>query len=273
MYTLDIQKKSALAEIIETSFRSIPSDLLPVLLHDQIIGYVTPAIFQATQQLLNEEEQSLNFIHCYPDRIIIENTRPHTLSVELRILAEHLKHLHLIDGWRNEEFSFMDEVGHERFRVERTFFRAYGFQSTAVHINGYTNNGKIWLAKRSSSKHIDPNLLDNITAGGVSANETLMQCAIRELNEEAGISFDIAQELMPIGAITVRRGLKDSSLHHETLYTYDLEVPDSFRPKNQDQEVSEFILVDFAEALDLVLNEQLTIDAGVVTADFLLRHC
>ena len=62
-------------------------------------------------------------------------------------------------------------------------------------------------------------------------------------------------------------------MHHETLFTFDLEVPEIFTPQNQDQEVSEFVLVNYEEALDLVLKEQMTIDAGVVTADFLLRHC
>jgi hypothetical protein len=57
------------------------------------------------------------------------------------------------------------------------------------------------------------------------------------------------------------------------LYTFDLELPLSFQPKNQDQEVSDFILVNYEEALELVLKEELTTDAGVVTADFLLRHC
>ena len=273
MYKLNINEKSALVEIIETSFRSVPNDLLPVFFNEQIIGYVTPAIFKAIHDLTDQDDLSIQYIHCYQDKIIIDNVRPHDLSIELRILAQHLRHLHLIDGWRNEEFSFMDDQSHERFRVERTFFRAFGMHSRAIHINGYTKNHQLWLARRSATKHIDPNLLDNITAGGVSANETLFTCALRELKEEAGIGPELAQMLMPIGSISVRRGLTDSSLHHETLFTFDLEVPEIFTPQNQDQEVSEFVLVNYEEALDLVLKEQMTIDAGVVTADFLLRHC
>ena len=273
MYKLNINEKSALVEIIETSFRSVPNDLLPVFFNEQIIGYVTPAIFKAIHDLTDQDDLSIQYIHCYQDKIIIDNVRPHDLSIELRILAQHLRQLHLIDGWRNEEFSFIDEQLHERFRVERTFFRAFGLLSRAVHINGHNNKNQIWLARRSNTKHIDPNLLDNITAGGVSANETLYTCALRELKEEAGIGNELAQMLMPIGSISVRRGLTDSSLHHETLFTFDLEIPDDFTPQNQDQEVSEFILVHYEEALELVLKEKLTIDAGVVTADFLLRHC
>ena len=96
---------------------------------------------------------------------------------------------------------------------------------------------------------------------------------MRELSEEAGISFEQALRINPIGAITVRRGLIGSSLHHETLYTYDLELPLNFTPKNQDDEVSDFMLITYEEVLYQILNEKMTIDAGVVTADFLLRHC
>jgi 8-oxo-dGTP pyrophosphatase MutT (NUDIX family) len=272
-FQLNTNSRSALREIIETSFRNVPQDLLTVQLNDQIIGYVTHTIFLAIQKFIDQEEQDINFIHCANQKIIIDAATPNQLSVELRILAQYLRELHLLTGWRDEEFSFIDEHAHERFRVERTFFRAFGFHSRAIHINGFTANQQLWLARRSNTKHIDPNLLDNITAGGISANETLLSCAYRELREEAGIGFELTQQLNPISSITVRRGLNDSSLHHETLYTYDLELPLIFQPQNQDQEVSDFVLVNYEEALEFVLNEELTIDAGVVTADFLLRHC
>jgi len=272
-YQLNTNSRSALREIIETSFRNVPQDLFTVQLNDQIIGYVTPTIFWAIQKFIDQEEQDINFIHCANQKIIIDAVTPNQLSIELRILAQYLREIHLLTGWRDEEFSFIDEHAHERFRVERTFFRAFGLHSRAIHINGFTSNHQLWLARRSNTKHIDPSLLDNITAGGISANETLLSCAYRELREEAGISSELSQWLNPISSIIVRRGLNDSSLHHETLYTYDRELPLSFQPQNHDHEVSDFILVNYEQALEFVLNEELTIDAGVVTADFLLRHC
>lgn len=272
-FVMNLEFKSALSEIIETSFRNIPPDLLPVEMHDQVIGYVTPAIFLAVQHYLDDEEQTFQAIHCAHQKIILADTTPHALSIELRILAQHLRALHLLSGWRDEEFAYLDEHTHERFRVERTFFRAFGLHSRAVHINGYTADQQLWLARRSPSKHIDPDMLDNITAGGVSVNETLLQCALRELQEEASVGHELSQNLIPVNSISVRRGLVDSSLHHETLYTYDLLLPKHFKPVNQDHEVSEFMCVSFEEALDLVLNEKLTYDAAVVSADFLLRHC
>jgi len=272
-YQINLNSRSALTEIIETSYRNVPQDLFSVHLGDQVIGYVSATIYSAIQHFIEQDDQSIHYIHCANQKIILDKVTPHLLSIELRILAQHLRDVHLLNGWRDEEFSWIDEYGHDRFRVERTFFRAFGLHSRAIHINGFTTQNKLWLARRSHRKHIDPNLLDNVTAGGISANETLLQCAVRELREEAGIGQELTHLLNPIGSIDVRRGLVDSSLHHETLYTFDLELPLSFQPKNQDQEVSDFILVNYEEALDFVLKEELTIDAGVVTADFLLRHC
>jgi 8-oxo-dGTP pyrophosphatase MutT (NUDIX family) len=272
-YQLNTTARSALTEIIETAYRNVPTELLPVLLGDHIIGYVAQNIYESIQNFLNQDDQSLQLIQANANKISLTVAPPYELSIELRILAQYLRDERLIQGWRDEEFSYLDENDHERFHVERTFFRALGLHSRAIHINGFNSDQKLWIARRSASKHIDPDLLDNITAGGVSANETLMNCAMRELSEEAGISFEQALRINPIGAITVRRGLIGSSLHHETLYTYDLELPLNFTPKNQDDEVSDFMLIPYEEALYQILNEKMTIDAGVVTADFLLRHC
>jgi 8-oxo-dGTP pyrophosphatase MutT (NUDIX family) len=272
-YKLNTTARSALTEIIETAYRNVPPDLYSLYLGENIIGHVNPTIYTSISNFLNQEDQSLHLIQATAQKVIFTPAPPYELSTELRILAQHLRDENVIQGWRDEEFSFLDENAHERFRVERTFFRALGIHSRAIHVNGYTNDQKLWIARRSSSKFIDPDLLDNITAGGVSANETLMNCAMRELYEEAGISSEQALKLNPIGAITVRRGITHSSLHHETLYTYDLLLPNDFIPKNQDDEVSSFLLINFEEAFYQILNEKMTIDASVVTADFLLRHC
>lgn len=272
-FKMNVSARSALTEIIETAYRNIPSDLMPVFFMNEVIGHVSPQIFSALQQFLEKDDQDLQLIHCTNQKIIISSAPPYQLSIELRIIAEYLRDIQIIKGWRGEEFSFIDEHQLERFRVERVFFRTLGFHSRAVHVNGYQSKGKLWVARRSHTKQIDPGRLDNMTAGGVSANETLYNCVIRELWEEAGISADQALQINPISSVTIRRGIQDGSLHHETLYTYDLEMPEKIRPLNQDNEVSEFYLVDFEEALHFVLTEQFTIDAGVVTADFLLRHC
>lgn len=83
----------------------------------------------------------------------------------------------------------------------------------------------------------------------------------------------MALDLNPVSLLVGQRLVPPRGLHHELLFTFDLLLPPSFEPTNQDGEVSAFELIDFDEAIDRVLAEEMTPDAGVVTADFLLRHC
>jgi 8-oxo-dGTP pyrophosphatase MutT (NUDIX family) len=114
-------------------------------------------------------------------------------------------------------------------------------------------------------------MLDNLAAGGVSADETLLQCVIRELWEESSVPRELACLVEPVGHIHVSRVVEPKGLHDESLYTYDLELPSDFIPKNNDGEVANFIKVPFTQAANLILEGALTPDAAAVTADFLLR--
>jgi hypothetical protein len=49
-------------------------------------------------------------------------------------------------------------------------------------------------------------------------------------------------------------------------------VPADFRPRSVDGEVSEFLSLAPAEVADRIANGEFTVEAGLVTLDFLLRH-
>ncbi len=61
-------------------------------------------------------------------------------------------------------------------------------------------------------------------------------------------------------------------LHSEILYAHDLEVPADFRPRNVDGEVGEFLCLPQAEVVERIASGEFTVEAGLVTLDFLLRH-
>ena len=61
-------------------------------------------------------------------------------------------------------------------------------------------------------------------------------------------------------------------LHSEILYAHDLELPAGFRPSNVDGEVSEFMLLSAAETADRIAGGEFTVEAGLVTLDFLARR-
>ena len=271
MFSISDNTKASLQELLETSVRQTPSDWIQVRLDNIDIGITTPEISSEIKQFLNRNDSEIDLINIDNNKIIFSSGTPFQLSFELRAIAEYLRDKGLINGWRNEDFAYINKQGHEQFRLERAAFRTFGLQSRAVHINGHTSNQKLWLAKRSLNKATHPGLMDNLAAGGISADETVRNCAIRELWEEAGVPRELALNIAPITAMPSMRPVPPRGLHHEILYTFDLFLPESFVPSNQDGEVSSFELVSFHNAIDLIFSEQLTPDAMVVTAEFLLR--
>ena len=270
-FLITTSARAALCEIIETSLRPVPKNCMEIRLGDMCIGHIQPDIFREIHRCLEDGDNELNFIQAHSSYLQLELSNPFNISQELKILAECLRNKNRIHGWRDEEYAFIDEFSHEKFRLERSVFRTFGMHSRAIHVNGFTEHQTIWLAKRSPHKQTDPGKLDNLTAGGIAADETIQICAIRELWEEAGIPHTHLKKLNPISFIRVRRLIPHEGLHHETLYTFDLPMSDELLPMNQDGEVSEFINMSFNEAVDLVLTDELTPDAAAVTADFLLR--
>ena len=172
-----------------------------------------------------------------------------------------------VTGWRNERFSFWadstatpDPTRPALFSVERAGFRTLGMMSHAVHINGFVRDGRLWCGRRSPDKATDPGLWDNVTAGGLPSTESIAQCAVRELQEEAGITGIMAEQLHAAGAVRTTR-VVPQGLHDETLWVFNLEMSDAMLPVNQDGEVAEFACLDPQTLLRRVCAEQFTVDA------------
>ena len=270
MYSLNTSTQAALEEMLQNTARPPPADFLPVYFNHSVIGCLNPEFIPYLQETLGQDP--IDLIVLDPQRLFISQARPIEVSQSLQALTERLRAGGFIPGWRNEEFAWLDVEGHEHFRLERAAFKTFGFRSLAAHINGYTKNGLIWLGRRSESKSIDPGRLDNLSACGISADETPWVCAKRELWEEAGVPIHLAQAIQPAGRIPMRRVSPPLGFHDELLFVYDLELPDHFVPTNHDGEVSGFIEVSYAEAAARILADEFTADASLVTADFILRH-
>ena len=69
-----------------------------------------------------------------------------------------------------------------------------GLWHTSAHIWIYNSEGDIMLQKRSASKDTFPGLWDISVAGHISAGETPLQGALREINEEIGL--DVTPDML-----------------------------------------------------------------------------
>jgi len=175
-----------------------------------------------------------------------------------------------LPGWRNELFSFLSSDSKEPLlRVERAGFYFLGMCSDAVHINGVTLDGRMWVARRSASKTVDPGRLDNLCAGGLAAHEVAMQAVQRELYEEAGLQLEARHSLCYAGSVCVGR-VRDGGWHEERLWVYNLLLANDEQPVNQDGEVQEFQLLEAQEIARLVTDGQFTPDAAAAISQGLL---
>jgi 8-oxo-dGTP pyrophosphatase MutT (NUDIX family) len=275
MNTLTTSTLAALEEMLQNTARPAPPDFLPIQLMannavSQTIGHLNPEFISYLQETL--ESNPIHLVSIGPDQVSIALRRPKELSESLYQLAQRMRLGGYIPGWRNEDFAWLDQNGHQYFHLERAAFRTFGFRSMATHINGHTKTNTLWLGRRSETKTTDPGKLDNIAAGGITADETPWVSAKRELWEEAGVPAKLADEIEPEGRIHMRRPVPGRGFHDELLFIYDLELADNFVPTNHDGEVSGFIEISLAEAAARILADEFTSDAALVTADFILRR-
>ena len=200
-----------------------------------------------------------------------EADRTAAFAVVTRALADD----GAIKGWRSETDAVrIRPQDAPLFHVERAAMRFFGFTCGAAHLNGFVRNAselRVWIARRSATKSIDPGLLDTLVGGGIASGQDAWQTLLRECGEEAGIGPTLARQATAAGVLEVCHEVPEGA-HCENLYAYDLELSADFRPRNVDGEVAEFLLLDPAEIAGRIASGEFSVEAGLVTLDFLLRH-
>jgi 8-oxo-dGTP pyrophosphatase MutT (NUDIX family) len=183
----------------------------------------------------------------------------------------------LIRAWRDEPFSlFNPQDGRVLATFERASARFWGTLTLGAHANGFVADAAgrpthLWIARRAWNKATDPGCLDNLIGGGVPHGQTPLETVVREGWEEAGLQPAQMQRLTAGRVIELDRDVPEGR-QFERLHVYDLELEPGVVPANQDGEVAEILRVPVAEAAELALSGQMTVDAALVTLDFLLRR-
>lgn len=183
----------------------------------------------------------------------------------------------LIHAWRDEPFPLLSPTtGQVRAVFERASARFWGTLTLGAHCNGWGAgpNGQpeaLWIARRSPTKATDPGKLDNLVGGGVPWGQTPWEALVREGFEEAGLSPAQMARATPGRVIELDRDIPEGR-QFERLHVFDLQLLPGETPINQDGEVAEIGLWSVRDACAAAATSAMTVDAALVTLDFLLRR-
>ncbi len=123
----------------------------------------------------------------------------------------------------------------------------YGHLHASVHIWFYTVASEVLLQKRSPNKIAHPNLWDVSVAGHISAGESEVISAIREVKEEIGL-YVSANELLKIGSFresfTHKADFIDNEIHHTYICKLSKDIE---QLKLQEEEVTAIKLIPIDE--------------------------
>ena len=250
------------------------SALQPWIVDGHTAGYLDQTRATRVARFPNVFEMAPDAIRFHPSLRHPEQ-RTRALDTAVRALAAE----GALTRWRDERYSVAVALSAPPlFEIERAAARFFGIATYAAHVNATTAGGgelRMWLARRSATKAIDPGLLDNLVGGGIAAGMSIADTVFKEAWEEAGIPKGIASSARAAGCVRIFRQQPDG-VQRETIHVHDLALPSDFEPRNEDGEVVGYRLVDIEQAAELAGNstgdDVVTADAALVIADWLLRH-
>lgn len=199
-----------------------------------------------------------------------------TRSEALREATQFLA-LQSNNAFRNELYPVVEKWGDAPLaQLDRLAVPWFGVRAWGLHVNGLVRKKEgeifLWIGKRAAARPIDPGKLDNMIGGGHPLGLTLEENLCKEAKEEAGIPAELALKAQLTGTLNYKLELPDG-FRDDTLFVYDLEVPEDFTPQNTDGEVESFRLMPLAEVADLVKNTNaFKFNCGMIIIDFLVRQ-
>jgi 8-oxo-dGTP pyrophosphatase MutT (NUDIX family) len=195
---------------------------------------------------------------------------------EALMQATHILAKHFDKALRNEMYPVIEKWGDFPVaQVDRVAVPWMGVRAWGLHDNGFVRKKDgpyLWIGERAADRQIDPGKLDNMIGGGQPMGLTLEQNLCKEAKEEAGIDAPLALTAKLVRTMDYMLELPNG-LRADTLFIYDLELPESFTPHNTDGEVAAFYLKPLSEVAEIVRHtDKFKFNCNMVIADFLMRH-
>ena len=197
-----------------------------------------------------------------------------TLNNLLAEIAQALRQAGKTPGWRGELLDVVPDAPDSApiGAIERGTMRPLGLITQAVHLSGWSQDGKLWVARRSMTKATDPGMWDTLVGGLVSAGEPTDLALERESDEEAGLDLADIQNRSPLRKIARMRRQIPEGYQYEEVLTCECVLTDGAIPKNRDGEVMEIDCFAPPRVYEMLVAGNFTLEASIVLTEDLWRR-
>jgi 8-oxo-dGTP pyrophosphatase MutT (NUDIX family) len=247
-----------------------PEAFQPFMLGADRVGWVRRSFAESLTASVSDFAFQGDALHWHSAPSGFDARTDHFLALS-RDLTERgiLSHLH------GELYPVLGDAAAPHFLMDRAVAPYFGIRAFGQHINGYVRKPgglHLWVARRSESRRVEPGKLDHLAAGGLPWGISLSDNLRKECWEEAALPATVADRACPVGIISYCRD-SDRGLKPDTIYCYDLELPESLAPRCNDDEVESFRLLPAAEVMRLVdETDAFKLNCNLVITDFMIRH-
>lgn len=176
-----------------------------------------------------------------------------------------------------EKYPILQKWGEKHFGlVDRVVIPWLGVRGFGVHVNGYVRKADgsihVWIGKRAMDRRVDPGKLDNMIGGGLPYGLSIRENLCKEAWEEAGLDEKAVASALHASTLHYKVDMM-KGVRNDTLFVFDLEMPEGLAPCNTDGEVETFSLMPAQEVLSIVRDtDAFKFNCDLVLVDFFLRH-
>lgn len=255
----------ALYQQLSRRVQEVPvSGSRPLIIAGKIAGFIHPDAINALQ---NKHYFKQDELAVYLAEPVLSKL---ALNEVLLDVALSLRDAGLTRTWRDEQLNVYAE-GVTIGQIERAAMRPLGLLTQAIHLNGWTPDGDIYLQLRASTKAFDPNMWDTLVGGLLNAEDSLTEGLCREAQEEAGLCPADMRQRTPIRTILRMRRRLPEGYQLEDILVSDCIIPDTTLLENQDGEVERIEVFKPTEVVQMIEAGMITIEAAIVLLDSLIN--
>jgi len=193
------------------------------------------------------------------------------LDQALARVAQVLREADCLRGWRDERLDVM-AADVRLGAIERAAMRPLGLPTQAVHLNAWTPDGRLWVARRALSKSTDPGMWDSLVGGLVGSGETPEQALERECDEEAGLDPQQLHAREPLRTILRMHRRLPEGYQVEDLLVSTCVLDADVQPANRDGEVMEIAAIEVPEVVRWLEAGEFTLEAALVIVEDLIEQ-